>query len=824
MKLENNLSKYLLSGALFGLFNLTLPAQEEPTELEAFIAEETAAEDSASLMPTERNVDSVLFSGMSLMDLPRTVTVLSPEAMEQFQLDDVYDLANVVPGASVTNYYGVPGIPTTRGLFTSIYFNGVQRVWNRNGYPTSFGSLEAMDYVKGPPPATYSAASPGGFVNFIPKSPYFDEFRGSFKLTIGSWDKYKAQLDAGGPMLIGETPAAYRVSITGQEADSYYDGITDDYFSVYASMKVRISDTMRLFLGGEYYAHRSKEIIGWNRVTQDLIDHGEYITGNPATDLTGDEFSYTLADGSELSFTNLTPGTVNRPALATASPFGGTKGNFDGSFLALSGFTSEGFDPSLYGDNVGFYRALGGLDNPGDGVTTEQISGSTVLTDPDDFADADTYLFFADLVVDSNPDLSVTYKFFIDGYEREKESTYGYGEYGENFTIENKLIIEQMLDMLEGATLSYGASVRYEDALSLTDFTVEPFSRRDITQPIGGNTILVTGSQVDESGTTQWDPFGSFDTQMWNFGAFVNGSIAVTEAFSLIAGARWDHATWDRAVPFGLGADFNSGDLDGGGKSYTNFSISPTYRISDDVSVYYTYQIGTAFQGYYVSGSVSEGDTNFQESSLHELGLRASALDGSLYTSATFFYQDLTNFDDRGGIAIPQRGSGVEFELTWLPTEKLTVRTNLTWQEHHYRADTLPGGFVPLSPEELVDFAGIFYADFGGRPNPDDPIFGIPEWSGSLFLKYDFGNGFGISGGPRYVDSVYGNPDHTLKLPSFVEFSGSLFWENDTWKVMLSGQNLTDEDIFYAGDSFASNAIILKQPSTSYSLAVTYKF
>lgn len=826
MKIRKQLQKIGVFGAILGLNTTTVVSQEDEilTELEAFIAEETAAEDSPSLLPTERSIDSVLFSNMSLLDLPRTVTVLSPEAMEQFQLDDVYDLASVVPGASVTNYYGVPGIPTTRGLFTSIYFNGMQRVWNRNGYPTSFGSLEAMDYVKGPPPVMYSAASPGGFVNFIPKSPYFDLFRGSLKVTYGSWNHRNVQVDVGGPTLVGKLPAAYRVSVTVQDADSYYDGIYDDYTSVYASMKVRISDTMRLFIGGEYYAHRSKEIVGWNRVTQQLIDEGQYIIGNPVTDLTGAAFAYTLPGGAELSFTNLTPGIINRSALATATPFGGTKGSFDGSFLALSGFASSGFNPALYGENTDFYRVLGAIDNPGTGIATVKIPGSRVLTDADDFADADTYLFFADLVMNSGPDLKVTYKFFIDGYEREKESTYGYGEYGKNFTMENKLLFEKGLDWFEGTTLSYGISARYEDALAKTDFTIEPFNRRDITQPVDPNTILIAGGQVDSSGTTQWDPFGSWDTLMWTYGLFLNSQVNFSEKWSLIAGARIDHATWERAVPFGLGADFNSGSLGGGGTSYTNLSLSPSFKLSEEATLYYTYQLGTAFQGYYVSGSVNAGDTNFQESSLHEIGLRTSHFEGHLYAAGTFFYQDLVHFDSRGGQAVPQRGSGVEFEMTYVPTRKFTFRANITWQEHFYRSSTLPGGLVPLTPEQMVDFAGIFAADFGGRPVPDGPIGAYPEWSGSLFLMYEFENGFGISGGPRYVDAVYANPDKTLTLPSFVEWSANLFWENETWKVMISGKNLSDEDIFYPGDTFSGNSILLKQPTASYKVSVTYRF
>ena len=805
-----------------------LAAQDQSlTELDAFITEEVAAEDSDSLLPTDRTVDSVLFANMSLLDLPRSVSVISPEVMAQYQIDDVYDLPSVVPGASVTNYYGVPGIPTTRGLFTSIYFNGMQRVWNRNGYPTSFGSLEAMDYAKGPPPPFFSAASPGGFVNFIPKSPFFDQFRGSVKLTVGSYEKYRSQIDVGGPVLLGETPVAYRLSVTMQEADSYYDGIFNDYVSVYGSFKARLSETWSIFGGGEYYRHRSKENPGWNRVTQDLIDHGDYIVGRPLTDLTGDSFTIQIpgVDGPT-TFVNTTPGFVNRAALETATPFGGTRGSFDGSFLALSGFANSGFRIENFGpEATAFLSTLGGIDNPGAGVTTVKIDGSTVLTSPNDFADADTYLAFLDFIFDPSSDFKVTFKTFIDAYEREKVSDYGYGEYGENFTIEEKVLLENTLHF-DAVTvdLAYGASIRYEDSIAKTEFTVEPFSRRDITAGPGLNDTLFSGGQRDVNGNTFWDPFGSWDTQLTTVGAFLNTRVAVTEAFSIIGGVRVDKADWDRAVPFDLGADFNSGEKEGGDKTYTNFSISPTLKLSDSLSVYYTYQKGTAFQGFYVSGSVSEGDQNFQESSLHEVGVRGSLLDDRLYLAATYFSQELVDFDDRGGIAIPQEGEGVEFEFTYVLSERVTVRGNLTWQEHHFLSDTIPGGFVPLTDEQFVDFAGIFYADFGGRPNPGGPRHGIPEWSGSLFVKWDLGGGFGISGGPHWVESMYANPDKTLKLPSYLEWNGNLYYKAERWDLMVSAKNITSEDYFHPFDAFAANAIILKAEPITVDVTLTIRF
>jgi len=799
--------------------------EKEIRELEAFIAREISVEESNSLLPTERSVDSLMFSEMDPIEIPRSLSVISPEAMDQYGINDVNDLTYAVPGATVVNFFGVPGIPTTRGLFTSVYFNGMKRVWNRNGYPTSFGSLEAMDYVKGPVPANYSAASPGGFVNFIPKSPYFDEQRGSLKVKVGSYEKYFTQLDMGGPFLLGNKPSAYRVSFSAQDAGSYYDGIKNDYQSLYASLKTRISDRVSLFIGGEFYRYRGKENPGWNRVTQDLIDRGQYITGNPVNDLTGDSFSATIG-GEAVTFNNDTPGFVNRAALETATPFGGTRGEFDGSFLASTGFEDAGFRIGDFNpESRQFFEQLGAIDNPGSGVQTVKIEGNTVLTNPDDFSNADTYLFFFDTDIRVSDNLKIVNKFFIDGYEREKRSSYGYAEYGKNFTLENKLFAEQSFSFLRGAQAQYGISVRYEDAVAKTDFTVEPFNRRDITQPVTPNTVLKAGSQRDDTDNTPfWDPFGSWDTQMTTYGIFATSKVHLSERFQLFLSARADHATWDRAVPFGLGADFNSGEKPGGGKTYANWSISPSLKLSPNTSLYYTYQLGTSFQGYFVSGSVDRGDSNFQQSRLHEVGLRNSALSGRLYTALTYFYQDLEDFDQRGGAAFEQRGYGVEFESVLQANENLTFTANATYQRHYYRTDTIPGGFVPLSPEEITRFAGIFHADFGGRPNPGGPRYGIPEWTFSLFARYDFDNGFGISGGPHFVDSVFGNPDKTLTLPSYTLLNGSIYYRTEKWDVSLSGKNLLNTDYFHPMSPFAANTIILKGEPTTAELALTIRF
>ncbi len=794
------------------------------TVLEKFIASERMIE-STTLLPSSRPVDSLYGFARSLLDTPRGVSVLTPELLTQRNIKDVYDLPSVVPGATVTNYYGVPGIPTTRGLFTSIYFNGMQRVWNRNGYPTSFGSLESMDYVRGPAPGHYSAASPGGFVNFIPKSPYFDKSRGSVKASLGAYNEFNVQADTGGPMLVGKTPMAYRLSFTNQQADSYYSGIKNDYFSGFGSLKAKLSETVSIYAGGEFYRHRSKENPGWNRVTQDLIDNDNYIYGSPVNDLTGPSLTITLPSGKAFTFRNTTPGFVNRAALETATPFGGTRGNFDGSFLAQQGFADSGFRPALVAksaDATALFSYLGRISNPT--AATKKIDGSTVLSDAPDYTNADTFLAFFDTIFAPSSNLKITNKLFLDAYKRDKVSSYGYGEFGKNVTVEDKILVEQKFKALKGINVSYGTSVRYEESIAKTEFTVEPFNRRDLTVAPTLNDTLRSGGQRDILGKTFWDPFGSVWSQALTVGAFFTPEIKISEDFSVILSGRIDNASWKRGVPYGLGSDFNSGPRPGGGITYTNYSISPTYKLTPNLTAYATAQKGTSFQGFYVSGSVDGGDRNFQESSLGEVGLKASAMDGKLFAGVDYFYQELVNFDQRGGVAVPQRGNGVEFEATYEVSKAFTLTGNLTWQQHFFRATTIPGGFVPLTAQQLVSFAGIFTSDFGGRPNPGGPRFGIPEWTGSLFARYNFGNGWEISGGPSFTQSIWGNPDKTLKLPSFTLWSATIAYVQPKWEVALNGQNLTDERFFYAYDAFAANTIILKGQPVRFGATVKLKF
>jgi hypothetical protein len=88
----------------------TAPKPADPsagvTELEKFIVTESAAAVAGGLLPTSRSSDSVFGSAKSVLDIPRSVTVLTPELMQKLGVRSFDDIARVIPG------HGPPGAAT----------------------------------------------------------------------------------------------------------------------------------------------------------------------------------------------------------------------------------------------------------------------------------------------------------------------------------------------------------------------------------------------------------------------------------------------------------------------------------------------------------------------------------------------------------------------------------------------------------------------------------------------------------------------------------------------------------------------------------------
>ena len=844
--------------------NCLLSAPERVLKLQEFIIEETMLEQIDTLSPLARSVSSVYGEDLSVLEIPRSVTALTPEAMLQFGLEDLSDLEKVTVGTQRVNYFGIPGAPFLRGAKAGTFFNNMMRAYQRNEMPISFGSLDAMDIVRGPAPGHLTPTLVGGYVNFIPKSPYFDKFRGSLKVSIGRWEHFQARVDLGGPTLILGKPAAYRLSFTGQLADAYWDRIGNDFVSLYGSTKIRLKKGLSVFTGAEYFKFNSNENAGWNRPTQQLVDHSRYVIGEPVNISSPDwggranrglasfpgAFFNGIADFNALIVPRSRIDDAVNEGLISNSARGvlldlqdpDDKARAYGQPLLSTGLTdpiytagpnyAETLAGLLGNSNVDGYRYTQEYFDLGGIVFTESIEGSQALTDVNDFADSRDFLFFFDLINNSDPERVLKNQFLLESLATKKLSSYGYAIETRQVVLANRLMITSRAPFYD-TTLNYGASFRFTYAKMLQDFFAEPFSRRDITRAdISPNSVIPTGPQRAPNGLNLWSPTrqggANVRSQLYQFGFFATAHTKWNDRFSTFASLRGEYARFHIGYPAEVelaGTEVRDAVIAGTGeKNYWMGALSPVLTIFPGLNLYASIQSGVAIDP--TQGGPIFGRANFTETELYEVGLKASLLDEKFYAGLAAYYWDQARFNTREGISEPLRAEGVEFEVAWIPGEHFSINGAVTAQRI-LRRTALGFSALPMDESGWALNGGVLNTSFGRRPtaNPDMIYPGAPEITAKLFAMLTLNNGIGFAGGPIYSAAYWHNFEHTIRLPETLVWNVNLFYRSEKWEIFLAIENLTSEDKYIGAEpTFAANSLLTKAPPISWKLSCTYKF
>jgi iron complex outermembrane receptor protein len=834
-----------LAGALAHPLLAQLATDDTVSELEAFIATETALADHGQVLPTSRPTTS-FFNAQSVLDTPRSITVLTPELLARFDIQDFGDLGRIGAGTQQTNYYGVPGSPVLRGAIGGVYFNGIQRAYQRNEMPLSFGSFDALDVVKGPAPSHFGAAQAGGYTNLIPKSPYFDRHRSVVTVEAGTDDHYRAQYDTGAPLLLGDTPAAYRLSLTAQSGGTPYDRVSNDFVSLYGSVKVQLSSDLTLFTGAEAFRFKSNENAGWNRPTQPLIDENRYVIGEPINIASSAWQGRANRDALYLNTALVVPanvidaGVVSRQLssaqrdllLNLASPLDRATAYaaFSATDLATIEQTSSGYQYTPA------YIAAGGH------IFTTPISAGTVLASDDDFADADNLLYFANLVQRRDNGATLTGQFLLDYIHTNKISTYGYAVNTDQLILEAKLSYQRHFDWLD-STVTTGASVRRADSTILQDFFDEPFSRRDISQPeISANSVLPVGPQTDPNGINYWSPTpqggANAESTLWQNSLFVYAVSHPTDQLTTYLSVLGTHAPYRTVYPDGVDripADDPIRSPVNDEKNYPSISFSPVYALTPGTRVYATLQYGTSLDP--IDGGAIIGKGNFARNQLEEIGLKFSLLENTLFASASTYRWEQTAFSVRDNAATELEGRGVEFELTYAPSDQFSLIASLG----HQRINRLtPLGFrsIPLTESQWALYGGQLTHGFSGvnpapgfgpysnpASNPDLEQPGSPQTQAKLHAHFALPRGFSFGLSAVWSEAYWQNFDHTLRLPSATSLDASLGYRAEKWSLTIHGTNLSDADLFYGAEPvFAANTLLTRAPGLAAKWVLTRQF
>jgi hypothetical protein len=838
-------------------------------ELPEFAIAENRLGRERGLSPVGLVLDELMGRGQTAFDVPRSVTVLTAEAMERFDIRSFEDLERAGPGTARINYFGIAGAPILRGAKAGTYFNGMLRAFQRNEMPVSFGSLERLDVVRGAAPAHFTPTPVGGFVNFVPRSPFFDARRSRAEVVVGASNEYRAHLDSGGPTAFGRRPAAWRATATVQHAGTPYDRVRHDFVSAYGAVNVRLAPGWLLSAGAELYDFRSNENAGWNRVTQELIDHGRYVIGEPpqlASAAWGGTVPRPLLEFPFSAFVQpalhalAVPGELARARIP--APLRGhlIDLNDPAQVAALYALRPEDQVPSFLRPNpaspdfaaqLALYEArrataqaalnaVGATPQDayvytpayfaaGGEVLTAPLSRRQVLADTRDFADSRNGLFFLDLENLRRADFTWKNQFLAEGLTTDKQSSYGYAIQTRQWLMANKLTFAAEWPALRSRAL-FGAEGRATFATVRQDFAAEPFSRRDLTRPeVSANTLVLAGSDRAPDGLNLWSASAGANirSQLRQGAVFGVVNTAWNERLGTQISWRGEGVTYrtrlprgiDRATPAIASAAERRDE-----RTYTLLGVHPVWHVHRALNVYGTWQRGTAIDP--APGGAIYGAGNFSRAALDEVGAKF-APDRRWFAAVAAYRWTQSNYNPRDARAEPLRGRGLEAEFVWEPSERWSVMGSLTMQRQWVDAPALGFGAVARSPEQWALTAGLL-TGAGNRTfanNPDLIYSGYPERLGRLGAVARLGNGWSASLGATWRDAYWLNFDRTLRLPAALLWDGGLTWEGGPWLLRLQGENLTNQRHFLgAAPSFSGNATVTPAPGLGGRATVRYRW
>ena len=182
----------------------------------------------------------------------------------------------------------------------------------------------------------------------------------------------------------------------------------------------------------------------------------------------------------------------------------------------------------------------------------------------------------------------------------------------------------------------------------------------------------------------------------------------------------------------------------------------------------------------------------------YEIGFKGRFLQDTLQARLALFYMDRddqqvkgslpftrgdgsTGFIDYTANAAEGENYGLELEMDWLATQRLTLYGNL--------------GLLETEFDEYVytNSSGESF-DLSGRDQAH-----APAYQYAVGGRFDIGRGFYLRMDVEGKDDFYFSDRHDTEASSYDLLHMRLGYSNDNWSVAVWGRNLTDEDYYVRG-------------------------
>ncbi|HWA85773.1 MAG TPA: TonB-dependent receptor [Opitutus sp.] len=744
------------------------PSDDETVQLEKLDVNQVPIEQ--QILPTSRPFNSVFGTDDNIVNVPRNVTIISRQQLSDIDISSVLDFSKLTSSSYTTTNFGAPANPSIRGQSADLFINGVRgRITsNGNGLPLDFNSVESVNIVKGPATAVQGTSMyVGGFIDLITKRPYFDGFKGSVSATIGSYNQKEWNVDVGGPL---SKQLAYRFSYSGVDSNGYYHDYYNKNNSFYGAMTYRPSDNYELFVNASASWYRYTENWGINRVTQDLIDNGMYITGVNDNNGAGAPLSdpqnskYVLDSGNQLA---IGPTVKLDRHVRLLSPGNHSTGR-EFNAQAIQTYRAEG-DFKIVNNSFFSYT---------DRNTLSGYYYSEII-DPSWFVESRTELVITKPWVEINTGLDLRY-----------QRTTAYDDY-----------------FFEPANVwDLTKDLHYVNV-----YNADAFYGRFVGQPVPGwpdryaTQGTINGDTNDSYATT----VGPFFQATWHLGSMVDIRSGIREDrfHANVIDPLWPDPKPDSSISV-WDPSYNA-----------SFVLKPT----NTSSLYFTYNFskntsgavgnGGGITGWDSTGLMLDKENFLQPSELFEVGSKFALLQNKLFLNFAVYEQTRTAKSTSSTVIQTFDARGFEAEMNYQPNRHLYFTASYSVEDATVTAPFQSDGGVDLLPTEGIDYAHV------------NQVSGLPKALVNLVASYNLDNGVGFSANGQWTSKIDNNYAGTLVIPTQYTINASVWYRySKQWYFRVDVGNVLDAKNWSPPNPVYGNASINALPGTEVSFKVKYSF
>ena len=815
-------------------------------ELEDFVVSEVT--DDLTILPSEPS-DGAFGLDLTLLETPRSVTEVSADLIKSYGLRSVDDLVRLTPGAFTSSFFGIRGAMDIRGAAADNYFRGFRRIANPGAFNTIVRGAESLEVLRGPVSPLYGHGSVGGQLNYSPKTSksetakYITSPTGRVDATLGSYDQKLLAVEYGAPFT---TPGGKQAGVyffgEVEKSGSFYKGYAPTSELAQLAFDMDFSENTTLEFGIQYQTSDSVQVPGWTRVTQELVDSGQYITGTPSAlnDLT----SLVGAD-------RLTP--QESGSVGAFAPF-----FLNNSFSKTTNFCGPSDAQGLTFTYKGVTRDVCAFPvvNPITNIGISSINHRTTYIDPLDFADTEAITAYFDVVTQLSENLTWKNQFFYDYLDHTKHQSWGFTALYpgvEHMEVRSSLTFDYSTESFETQTI-VGLNVRKEDTDHKEAWWDENFDRRDmlvgptpddridwaVVDPWANATILYDedGAPSGLEGTVRRNFNGEQKSRMLNTGLFFLSDISFGK-LNLLIGGRYDQfdvdSRDDALALMGIPYDTRGTLSDDDDATSYNFSLSYStdFGLRPYITVAESSSLSTNQVGGINPGAVA--DMSFvQTSEITEGGFKYSGMDGAFYAAIAYYDQERTFRDGQTQAIIAQFGKGLEAETRIVFNESFYLTATLTNSDITEISD---GALAVINHAQFAEQNGLAVTDLyngrisgsrstfvGSQTEVDTP--GLPDTVASAYGSYVFAAGDAemvASLGFTYADETYMDVTESTLLPSYFVWTTSLSYLTNNYEVMATVNNLFDEEYYTKADLF-DGVVVKPSEGRTISLMFSYKF